>query len=445
MIKEKSKKARFEKKESLTKVAAGYARTVGISFLAALIFTLLLSFHARSEMIKNLYTNVHEQQKIDEQLAKQLVMQSDFMKDLRHKRYSVCLQVGLLYEAAQDYINAQAAYELALQKARPGIYTPYYRLARVLIAQEKFNEANDIIKSAKDINNKHLIKFKTRSYIEMGDKYYSIGKFLSAAKSYEKSKYYYDKFVSKDNVVDNAIIDRIVSAYIETADIMVKSGYNSDAVRFLKKAEYYRPDNFTIRYKLGIIYSDMDPVKSVKYFEKLIEEQPQDIDYGVYSKALMKSANISDLEGNPTQAKYYRYKIHSLDIFVNNKVIYKNDIEIYLNSFLARKIWLKYRLKGKYRIKNISHTDITNLSAEFVLRHREKVKPLEVVTKKCVTKKSPLYSNGGVTDEILVVFDKNIFTKKELEQYVIDIYLYKDDKYKTLVNTMHVPLKSIKN
>ena len=75
MIKEKSKKARFEKKESLTKVAVGYARTVGISFLAALIFTLLLSFHARSEMIKNLYTNVHEQQKIDEQLAKQLVMQ----------------------------------------------------------------------------------------------------------------------------------------------------------------------------------------------------------------------------------------------------------------------------------------------------------------------------------------------------------------------------------
>ena len=35
-----------------------------------------------------------------------------------------------------------------------------------------------------------------------------------------------------------------------------------------------------------------------------------------------------------------------------------------------------------------------------------------------------------------------IFTKKELEQYYIDIYLYKDEKYKTLVSTMKVPLKS---
>lgn len=442
MINEKDKK---NKRKSLARIFAEYTRTVGVSFLIAFLFTLLLSFHARSEMIKNLYVNASEQQKIDEQLARQLVTQSDFMKDLRQKRYSVCMQVGLLYEAAKDYINAQAAYEIALNKARPGVYTPYYRLASVLIAQEKFAEAQNIIKSVKDVNNKNLVKFKTRSYIEMGDKYYSIGKFLSAAKCYEKSKYYYDKFVTKDNVVDNAIVERIVSAYTEAADTIVKNGFNSDAVRYLKKAEKYRPQNFNIRYKLAIIYSDLDPVESVKYFEKLVDEYPQDIDYGVYSKALMKSANIADWEGNTTQAKYYRYRIHSLDIFVNNKVVYKNDVEIYLDSFFVRKIWLKYSLKGTYRIKNISHTDIRNLSIEFVLRHVDKDKPLEIVKKKCVGKKNPLYSNGGVTDEILAVFDKNIFTKKELEQYVIDIYLYKDEKYKTLVSSMHVPLKTIKN
>ena len=31
-----------------------------------------------------------------------------------------------------------------------------------------------------------------------------------------------------------------------------------------------------------------------------------------------------------------------------------------------------------------------------------------------------------------------IFTKKELNEYVIDIYLYKDEKYKTLVGTVPV-------
>ncbi len=444
MIKEKKKQARFETKKSMVQIILEYGRTVGISFIVAFIFTLLLSFHARSEMIKNLYTDVKEQQKIDEQLARELIAKSDLIKDLKKKRYAVIMQVGMLYEAANDFSKAQFAYELALNKAKPGTYTPYYRLARVLIAQEKFSEAQAVIKSVRDVKNKSLIKFKARSYIEMGDKYYSIGKFLSAAKSYEKSKYYYDKFARRDKIVEKSIVERIVNAYVETADVMVKNGYNSDAVRFLKKAETYMPDSFNIRYKLAIIYSDLEPAKAVKYFDELMNERPQDIDYGVYSAALMKAANIADLEGKATQAKYYRYKIHSLDIYVNNKVIYKNNIEIFLDSFSVRKVWFKYRLKGKYRIKNVSHIDVINLYAEFVLRNRKSDKAIETVRVKCVTKDSPLYSNGGVTEEIPVTFGKNIYTKKELEQYVIDIYLYKDEKFKTLVNTMKVPLKSLK-
>ncbi len=439
MIKEKNKKSRFNDDKSVNQIILSYSKTIGISFTVAFLFTLLLSLHARNEMIRNLYTNVQEQQKFDEQLARQLVMQSDFIKDLRQKKYSICLQVGMLYEAAKDYKNAQIAYEIALDKVRPGVYTPHYRLAKVLIAQEKLNEAQQVIKSVKDVSNKQLVKFKTRSYIEMGDKYYSIGKFLSAAKSYEKSKYYYDKFKNKDEVIEKSIKDRIVNSYVQTADILVKNGHNSDAVRFLLKAENLDPKNFIIRYKLAIVYSDLDAIKSVKYFEKLIEECPQNIDYGVYSKALMKAANIADWQGNNIQAKYYRYKIHSLDLFVNNKVIYKNDVEIYLDSFTVRKMWLKYHLRGMYRIKNVSHTDITNLSAEFVLKRKDNGKILESVNTKVVTKNNPLYSNGGVTEAIMVNLGKNIFTKRELDQYIIEIYLYKDEKYKTLINTMRVP------
>ena len=442
MIKEKNRKNRFNDDKSVNRIILSYSKTVGISFTVAFLFTLLLSFHARNEMIRNLYNNVREQQKIDEQLARQLVLQSDFIKDLKQKRYTICLQVGLLYEAARDYEKAQIAYEIAIEKAKTGVYTPYYRLAKVLIAQEKLNEAQQVIKSVKDVSNKQLVKFKTRSYIEMGDKYYSIGKFLSAAKSYEKSKYYYDKFKYKDKVIEKSIRDRIISSYVQTADIMVKNGYNSEAVRFLSKAENLNKKNFIIRYKLAIVYSDLDAIKSVKYFEKLIEEYPQNIDYGVYSKALMKAANISDLQGEHIQAKYYRYKIHSLDVFVNHKVIYKNDVEIYLEHFDVRKLWLKYHLRGIYRIRNISNSNINNLYADFILRRADNDKIIETVNRHIINKKSPLYSNGGVSEEIKIDFCKNIFTKKELEQYVIDIYLYKDDKYKTLINTMRVPLNN---
>lgn len=441
MIKEKQKKDRFGAEKSKQQILTGYVRTAAVSFCAALIFTLLLSAHARSEMIKNLYASSSEQQKINEQIAKQLVLQSDLTKDLIKKNYSICMHAGDLYAMAHDYQKAQFAYEIALGKAKPGSYSCYYKLTSVLIAQEKIEEAQKLLKSVKDIKSKNLIKFKTRSYLEMGDKYYSIGKFLSAAKSYEKAFFYYEKFNTRDAVIENSIKSRIVNAYNETADVMVKSGLNTDAVRFLQKAEEYEPDNFNIKYKLAIIYSDLDPVKSVKYFEPLLEEEPQNIDYGVYTKALIKAANIMDLEGKSTQAKYYRYKIHSIDIFVNNKVVYKNDIEVLLDKFVVRKPWFTYRLKGTYHFKNISGEDIKNLSADFVLRRGDKI--LETISVLCADKSNPLYSGGGVTRELNVVFDKNIFTKNELNQYLIDIYLYKDEKYKTRISTMKVPLKSV--
>ena len=155
----------------------------------------------------------------------------------------------------------------------------------------------------------------------------------------------------------------------------------------------------------------------------------------------MKAANIEDAKGNATQAKYYRYKIRSIDLFTNRKVVYKNDIEVMLLSFSVKKVWLKYKLKPVYKFANISNIDVINMSATFVLRNGED--EVERVDKNIVNRSYPLLSNGGETNEVEVVFGKNIFTKRELKQYEIDVYLYKDEKYKTLVNTIKVPLKSV--
>ncbi len=437
MIKEKRKE---QKEKKITQIVLEYGRTILISIVIACIFTTILTINARNEMIKNLYVNVEERQKIDEMVAKQLVNQADLSENLATKKYSICMNVGHIYETAKDYKNAQIAYELAISKAKQGIYTPYAKLTTVLIAQEKFKEAEQVIKSVPDVKNKDLIKFKTRSYIEMGDKYYSIGKFLSAAKNYEKAKFYYDRFSKRDKKVVESIQERIVNSYIETAGIMVKNGYNSDAVRFLKKAEQYKPNDFHIKYKLAIIYADYDPVISVEYFEQLLSKMPQEIDYSTYNKALMKAATIEDLSGNPTQAKYYRYKIHSVDLFVNQKVVYRNDLEVFLDAFNIRKTLFKYHLKGKFRLKNVSSNDIMKMSADFVLKQGNTIK--ESYTVECANRKKPLLSNGSETDEIEVRFGKNILTKRELALYTIDIYVYKDPKYKTLLGSFSVPEKS---
>ena len=56
MIKNKKKK-KIDKKQELKQALLGYARTALIAFSIGALFAFLLSFHARSEMIKNLYAN----------------------------------------------------------------------------------------------------------------------------------------------------------------------------------------------------------------------------------------------------------------------------------------------------------------------------------------------------------------------------------------------------
>lgn len=441
MIKEKPKKTKYNIKKSKTEILIEYIKTIGCSVLIAIFITTGLAIHARNEMIKNLYERPSEQHLIDRKIAEQIILQSPPLDTLQYKTYQVCMHTGEIYEAVEEYEKAQYAYELAVEKAKPQVYKPYYKLSKVLIAQEKFDKVEQLLDNINDINDKNLIKFKTRTYITMGDKYYSIGKFLSAAKSYEKAQFYYDKFSKKDKIIDQSIKKRIINSYINTADIMVNSGLNSDAIRFLKKAENYEPDNHEIRYKLAIVLSDLSPEDALKYLDPLLEEIPQDIDYNIYGTTLMKAANIADLDGRPTQAKYYRYRIHSIDLFVNRKVVYQNDLDISLNSFIVKKSFFTYPLKPTFNFINNSNTDIVNLSADFVLTQNGK--NLETITKTIANKNKPLLFGTYEPNKISLTFNTKIFTKKEFETYTIKIYAYKDEKYKTLICEFRIPETSI--
>jgi len=442
MIKEKKKITKYNRKKTRTQILLEYGRTVLFSILFSIIVTTSLAMHARNEMIKDYYASTRAQHKLDKKVAEQLISQTDFIKDLQTKSYGVCIHVGELYQTAGDLKNAEIAFNLAIQKSPKGIYKAHLKFSEVLIAQEKFKEANSFIEDVNDVLDKNLIKFKTRAYLTMGDKYYSIGKPLSAAKSYEKAEFYYNKFSKKDKVVEQSIKTRIINSYIQTADIMVKSGLNSDALRFLKKAEAYDKNKFETKYKIAIVLTDLDPEKSIKYLEELLETSPQEIDYGIYGRALMNAAYIADLDNRPTRAKYYRYKIHSIDMFVNRKVVYKNDIDMQLKDFVIKKVFFTYPLEATYEITNISNTDITNLKGDFVLATKDG-KVFETITKTLANKNYPLLSNTYKPQEITINFNKKVFTKKELENYVVKIYLYKDEKFKTLVCETKVPHKTI--
>lgn len=442
MIKEKRKISIYNYKKPAKQVFMEYARTVGFSVLFAFVFTVCLSIHARNEMIKNIYETAANQKTIDKQLAEQFIQSNtDLLNDIKNKKYALCMHIGALYKAIGDYPKAQIAFESALEKSKPGNYKPYYELVTILITQEKFDDAHKLLEDLEDHPDKMLIKFKTRSYITMGDKYYSIGKFISAAKSYEKAEFYYNKFKKKDKVVDESIKNRIINSYIKAADEIVKMGYNSEAVRYLKKVRQYDPDNLKVEYKIGIILSDSDPEEAIKYLNPLLDKIPQEIDFGVFCSALMKAANIADLDGRPTKAKYYRHKIHTIDLFIKRKVIYKNDLEVTLNAIKIKKMFFTYPIKAVYRFVNTSSSDIKFLKADFVLCVADK--PVETITQTVANKSKPLPVGGYDFNDCTVKFKKAIFTKRELENYTVKIYAYKDEKFKTLVAETRIPTKSI--
>ena len=430
MIKEKAKKKKNEK--SIAKIVSEFMKTIFLSFLFSVVVTVFLSWHARNEMIKNLYLSKQDKITIDRSVALRLISETDLTKSLGKKNYAVCMQVGQLYEAAGDYLQAEFAYRLAAEKSKNGNYTAYYKLAEALIAQDKFDEVNYLLDSITDYQNVKLIKFKTRVNISLGDKYYSMGKFLKAATAYENAKYYYDKFSKQDKLISNSIINRLINSYISAADVIVKNGYNTEAVVFLKKALKYDPESINIKYKLAIVLSDLDPQASIEYFEDLMKSKPQYVDYSTYNKTLIKAANIYELEGQNTKAKYYRYKSHSLDIFVDQKVIYKNDFEVKPVSIKFSKFLFTYKVKANFEIFNLSGVDINKMYAEFVFKQNNN--PKEVIVQKCATKQSPLLSNSMEAKNLNVEFGHNIFTKKELENYSIELYLYKDKNFKTLID-----------
>jgi hypothetical protein len=195
-----------------------------------------------------------------------------------------------------------------------------------------------------------------------------------------------------------------------------------------------------VQYKLGIILSDSDPERAIEYFEPLLSKIPQEIDYGVYCTALMKAANIADLEGRTTKAKYYRHKIHTIDLFIKRKVIYKNDIDVILDTFKIRKILFTYPLKAVIKFANLSNTDIIHMKADFVLTHADE--PIETITMTIADRKHPLSIGGYMSDGFTVKFKTKALTRKELENYTIKIYAYKDDKFKTLVSEIRVPTRT---
>jgi hypothetical protein len=84
--------------------------------------------------------------------------------------------------------------------------------------------------------------------------------------------------------------------------------------------------------------------------------------------------------------------------------------------------------------------DIVNLMADFELISNDKIIDTEHAI--IADKNNPLYSYSDEDKIVNVKFKKIILSKKDLANYSIKIYLYKDPKFRTLVSNSKLPNNS---
>ena len=96
MIKEKKKKSKYNYKQTKQQIILGYLKTICYSILFSIILTTCLAINARNEMLKDVSLEAEKQNIIDKATAQKLITQTNLLKDLQYKKYSVCLHVGKL-------------------------------------------------------------------------------------------------------------------------------------------------------------------------------------------------------------------------------------------------------------------------------------------------------------------------------------------------------------
>ena len=107
-----------------------------------------------------------------------------------------------------------------------------------------------------------------------------------------------------------------------------------------------------------------------------------------------------------------------------------------VSNFDIKKKMFTYPIKLDFNFMNISAVDIINLKGDFVLTLNNK--PIETLKVVVADKNAPLLSSTFEANLVPVKFKKTVFTKKELENYSIKVYLYKDEKFKTFVNEIKI-------
>ncbi len=407
-----------------------YFSTFFTAFCLAVIVVTCILINARLSIEDQLYITKEHKTEFYKKFTTSILSQEEFLGNLYSNDYKFNIYIGGLYHTIDNFEKAEFYYKRAIQLAPDATFEHYLKLIMLYLENNKPELAEQIEASIADRSSQRLIRFKCSANILLADYYYKKEKPLAANKKYIRANYYFDKLKVRKVRIREYIMNGILASNVKIADNYVAQNNYYEAYRYLKRAEKAAPGNLTVKYKLALVLSYIQPMKAVKYFEIIKSKEPQLASFYLYYETLMRAADIARGRGDLPTSKLYTYKAASIKNFYQNNIINNDNVEF---DFLQSKIQTSKKADKftlRFRIKNISNFNISNMKIDILIFRKNKLSASYTQT---LFDKKPLHINE--TSPIINVIHSGSrhYKKIAYPDISFEIYIYKNEKYKTLV------------
>ncbi len=407
-----------------------YLTTFFTAFLLAVFTVTGIIINARLSIEDKLYITKEHKSKFYKKFTASILSQEEFLGKMYSDDYKFNIYIGGLYQTIDNFEKAEFYYKRAIQLAPDATYEHYLKLIILYLENNKPEFAESVENSIRTRSNQRFIKFKCNTNILIADYYYKHNNPLLANKKYKIAEYYFNKLNVRKVKIREYINNGILASNVKIADNFVAKKNYREAYRYLRRAEKSAPGNLTVKYKIALVLSYINPQKAVEYFEIIKNKEPQLVSFYLYYETLMRTADICRSREDIPSSKLYTYKAGSIKNFYQNNIINSDNIEF---DFLQSKIQTakkndKFILK--FRIKNISSFNISNMKMDILIYRK---KHLSASYTKTFFDKAPLKQNE-ISPIITVIHTGSKHYKKiAYPDISFEIYVYKNEKYKTLI------------
>lgn len=345
-----------EEKEELIKTALW-------TFLVALIITSISIVDLGVNTQTRREASLHQQ--VDLQNKHLELQKLYYLEKTEKNNYMISLKIALLHELLREYNQAEANYEKAIVKSDNNPFV-IYRSAMFFATQKKYQRAIELANLLPNTEDKKIYILKAKFYSKLASSFLEDKDYVNSVKIY-KIAYKYAKNSSKELKTKTAI--EYANAYGELADKCISDNDAISAVQALLNAIEIYPDPLA-KYKLGLIYRNVDDEKSQKYMEEAYLLNPNVVNLEIYSSILNKLIKTYSDSSNFSKARFYTLKLEHLKRKVNDSLVFRGDLAIEDFEIIhKRKFFIgKKETYVQFELKNNTKNTIDNMYLRVVMQ-----------------------------------------------------------------------------